>query len=57
MSDARTVGMARSRGGGHGEIRQYLYFQMQLWNNFNNKKQNLVINSFPVAIIKVDDLS
>lgn len=36
---------------------QYLYFQIQLWNNFNNKIQNLVINSLPVATIKVDGQS
>jgi len=32
-------------------LHQYLYFQIQLWNNFNNKIQNLVINSLPVTKI------
>jgi len=36
---------------------QYLFFQIQLWNNFINKIQNLVINSLPVAYIRVDGQS
>jgi len=36
---------------------QYFYFQIQLWNNFNNKIQNLVINSLLFATIRVDGQS
>jgi hypothetical protein len=36
---------------------QYLYFQIQIWNNFNDKINNLVINSLLVATFKDNDNS